>query len=205
MFGNFSTMFTVKPHVTELGYMFLFRNYDSSLGKWSTADPLGYPDGWNNFAYCNNGVTDAIDWLGTKVVYTFSGWTLLRMVGLNGELIQSGIQMGDSVMLIWQSSWSYKCDQCNSSNTLIFYETTIYTVDTSNPKTPYAWTAPSVQTITITADNIIAALGIPTDALSVVQHLVDKTIANNLVAENVDQLALNKKPRIPVKLTHKCE
>ena len=32
-----------------------------------------------------------------------------------------------------------------------------------------------------------------------------KTIANNLVAENVDQLALNKKTRIPVKPTHKCE
>ena len=54
MLGNISAMFTGKPHVAELGYAFLFRNYDSSLGKWSTADPLGYPDGWNNFAYLNN-------------------------------------------------------------------------------------------------------------------------------------------------------
>ena len=61
---NTDAMFTGKPHVAELGYTFLFRNYDSSLGKWSTSDPLGYPDGWNNFAYCNNMVIDAIDALG---------------------------------------------------------------------------------------------------------------------------------------------
>ena len=59
--------FTGKPLVGELGYAFLFRNYRANLGKWQTADPLGYPDGWNNFAYVNNGVTMAIDWLGTEV------------------------------------------------------------------------------------------------------------------------------------------
>lgn len=69
MLGNISAMFTGKPHVAELGYAFLFRNYNSSLGKWSTADPLGYPDGWNNFAYCNNWAINAIDWQGT--------WSLL--------------------------------------------------------------------------------------------------------------------------------
>ena len=51
MLVNTNTMFTGKPHVAELGYIFLFRNYNSSLGKWSTAVPLGYPDGWNNFEY----------------------------------------------------------------------------------------------------------------------------------------------------------
>ena len=69
MFGNISTMFTGKPHVAELGYTFLFRNYNSSLGKWSTSDPLGYPDGWNNFAYCNNGVTASIDQFGTDIYH----------------------------------------------------------------------------------------------------------------------------------------
>ena len=69
MLGNISAMFTGKPHVAELGYAFLFRNYNSSLGKWSTSDPLVYPDSWNNFAYCNNWATNAIDWQGT--------WSLL--------------------------------------------------------------------------------------------------------------------------------
>ena len=59
-----SAMFTGKPYIGELGYAFLFRNYRPEQGKWQTADPLGYPDGWNNLAYCNNGVTMAIDWLG---------------------------------------------------------------------------------------------------------------------------------------------
>ena len=47
-------LFTGKPHVDGLGYAFLFRNYRPALGKWLTADPLGYPDGWNRFTYCRN-------------------------------------------------------------------------------------------------------------------------------------------------------
>ncbi|MBS1369642.1 MAG: hypothetical protein HPZ91_06755 [Lentisphaeria bacterium] len=56
--------FTGKPHIGELGYAFLFRNYRANLGKWQTADPTGYPDGWNNLAYVNNNVTKYIDWQG---------------------------------------------------------------------------------------------------------------------------------------------
>ena len=56
--------FTGKPEIDGLGYSFLFRNYRADLGKWQTTDPLGYPDGWNNLAYVNNGVTMNIDWLG---------------------------------------------------------------------------------------------------------------------------------------------
>ena len=56
--------FTGKPEIDGLGYSFLFRNYRADLGKWQTTDPLGYPDGWNNLAYCNNDVISSIDWLG---------------------------------------------------------------------------------------------------------------------------------------------
>ena len=62
-----SAMFTGKPYIGELGYAFLFRNYRPGLGKWQTSDPLGYPDGWNNFAYVNNGVTMHFDFLGGKI------------------------------------------------------------------------------------------------------------------------------------------
>ena len=41
--------------------MFLMRNYRADLSKWQTADPLGYPDGWNPLAYCGNRVTGAVD------------------------------------------------------------------------------------------------------------------------------------------------
>ena len=49
-------LFTGKPYIGELGYAFLFRNYRADTGKWISADPLGYPDGWNNLAYCRNNV-----------------------------------------------------------------------------------------------------------------------------------------------------
>ena len=72
-----SVFFTGKPLVGELGYAFLFRNYRPGLGKWQTADPLGYPDGWNNFAYCNNGVISAVDRFGTDIYHVYdsdSSW-----------------------------------------------------------------------------------------------------------------------------------
>ena len=48
------SFFTGKPYVEELGYAFLFRNYRADMGKWGMVDPIGYPNGWNNLAYCNN-------------------------------------------------------------------------------------------------------------------------------------------------------
>ena len=59
-----SAFFTGKPYIGELGYAFLFRAYDPAQGKWTSSDPLGYPDGWNNLAYVNNCSTMAVDWLG---------------------------------------------------------------------------------------------------------------------------------------------
>ena len=57
-------LFTGKPLVDGLGHAFLMRNYRAGLGKWLTADPLGYPDGWNQLAYCGNGVMSAVDYIG---------------------------------------------------------------------------------------------------------------------------------------------
>jgi RHS repeat-associated protein len=62
-----NAFFTGKPMIDELGYSFLFRDYNPNQGKWTTSDPLGYPDGWNNLAYVNNGASFSIDILGTDV------------------------------------------------------------------------------------------------------------------------------------------
>ncbi|MGE4564101.1 MAG: DUF4329 domain-containing protein [Victivallaceae bacterium] len=64
---NKSAFFTGKPAVGELGFAFLFRNYRAEQGKWQTADPLGYPDGWNSLAYCNNRVLLYFDRYGLAV------------------------------------------------------------------------------------------------------------------------------------------
>ncbi|MBR4652893.1 MAG: hypothetical protein IKO72_05985 [Kiritimatiellae bacterium] len=67
-------LFTGKPDVDGLGYAFLFRNYRAGLGKWQTADPLGYPDGWNQLTYCGNELANYIDcfWAFTFGVYDYS-------------------------------------------------------------------------------------------------------------------------------------
>ena len=58
--------FTGKPFVEGLGHTFLMRNYRAGLAKWQTADPMGYPDGWNQLAYCRNDVTSAVDLWGCE-------------------------------------------------------------------------------------------------------------------------------------------
>lgn len=64
--------FTGKPQVEGLGYAFMYRNYRPDLAKWQTADPLGYPDGWNQLAYCNNWVTECVDLMGGHIIGTMS-------------------------------------------------------------------------------------------------------------------------------------
>ena len=60
--------FTGKPQVEGLGRVFLYRNYRADLAKWQTADPLGYPDGWNQLAYCGNDAVGCLDFLGACTV-----------------------------------------------------------------------------------------------------------------------------------------
>lgn len=80
-FGNADEkgFFTGKPYVDELGHVFLFRNYRADLGKWQIRDPLGYPDSWNNLAYCNNLVLNAFDFLGA--------WTADAHHDINNHLV----------------------------------------------------------------------------------------------------------------------
>ena len=61
-----SPFFTGKPDVPGLGRVFLMRSYRPGLAKWQTADPLGYPDGWNQLAYGVNSPTMGYDVLGAS-------------------------------------------------------------------------------------------------------------------------------------------
>ena len=88
-FSTSSSFFTGKPAVAGLGHAFLMRNYRASLGKWQTADPMGYPENapkklrfggkpraqrsarrarkgprWNALAYCKNSVLENVDLYG---------------------------------------------------------------------------------------------------------------------------------------------
>ncbi|MGJ3244200.1 MAG: RHS repeat-associated core domain-containing protein [Opitutales bacterium] len=46
------TRFTGKPYDEDLqAHVFPYRNYSSDLGRWTSADPLGFPDGPNRHFY----------------------------------------------------------------------------------------------------------------------------------------------------------
>ena len=81
-----SNFFTGKPFVEGLGHAFLMRNYRAGLAKWQTADPMGYPDGWNQLAYCGNGVTAAVDLWGCEV-YDPNGLTATQAEALYRSLL----------------------------------------------------------------------------------------------------------------------
>ena len=68
--------FTGKPFVDGLGYAFLLRNYRPDHGKWLTQDPLGYPDGWNDLAYCENRIDRAVDFIGAIEITLIQGYVL---------------------------------------------------------------------------------------------------------------------------------
>jgi len=71
--------YTGKPYLAESGsYAFKYREYNPEMGRWTTVDPSGFPDGANNRMYAavptsqldNNGleinsVADAIYWFNT--------------------------------------------------------------------------------------------------------------------------------------------
>ena len=66
--------------VTEGDRTFTYA-YRPDLARWQTADPLGYPDGWNSLAYCGNRVTSSIDLLGCSTyekIVTDSDWCLIE-------------------------------------------------------------------------------------------------------------------------------
>ena len=88
-----SSFFTGKPYVEGLGYAFLFRNYRADMGKWLTQDLIGYPDGWNSFAYCNNSILSCID------LYGAAGINYITNPTVSGIQSDSAIYSGGNVLV----------------------------------------------------------------------------------------------------------
>jgi len=93
--NNANSFFTGKPHVEDLGYAFLFRNYRADIGKWQVRDLIGYPDGWNNFAYCNNSVVVDIDLFGAAdYTITMAVREVILVVVVEAEIcLRTGLAM----------------------------------------------------------------------------------------------------------------
>ena len=65
-------LFTGKPFSTELnGFVFKHRNYSADTASWMVRDPLGYPDGLNNYAYVQGDPINNLDPEGTLTAVGF--------------------------------------------------------------------------------------------------------------------------------------
>ena len=117
--GGRHAFFTGKPLVEGLGRAFLMRNYRADLAKWQTADPLGYPDGWNQLAYGPNSPLSGVDFLGASwgnvemVAYYFrytpislmsptlrSIWDLIRPLVVDDSLDTDTMGLTDAIFSI---------------------------------------------------------------------------------------------------------
>lgn len=50
--GKRQALFTGKPYISQLGsFVFRHRNYSPVSNRWDVSDPIGYPDGRNQFQY----------------------------------------------------------------------------------------------------------------------------------------------------------
>ncbi len=125
--NNEYNMFTGKPEVAGLGYAFLFRNYRANLGKWQTSDPLGYPNGWNNLAYVNNGVTSAIDWLEGAEVWIKNNVAWIENKIPYGVVSGSAVgnALGTSILIVWEIKIHATCRICLHDEYKIIYRSTI--------------------------------------------------------------------------------
>jgi len=47
-------------------YMYMFRNYDPQLGRWTQRDPIGFVGGLNLYIFCFNNPINITDFLGLK-------------------------------------------------------------------------------------------------------------------------------------------
>ena len=88
-----SSFFSGKPYVEDLGYAFLLRNYRPNIGKWQISDIIGYPDGWNNFAYCCNLVVTDFD------IYGAAGINYITNPTVSGVQSDSVIYSGGNVLV----------------------------------------------------------------------------------------------------------
>ncbi len=119
------TFFTGKPEVEGLGRVFLYRNYRADLAKWQTADPLGYPDGWNQLAYCGNKVTGSVDLWGCSTYERTeldSGW-----YSIDEEIsdIDNVIQLSASDLVrLTQAGILRVFDSTSSSDSVVEYSHT---------------------------------------------------------------------------------
>jgi RHS repeat-associated protein len=110
--GPQDIFYTGKPYLQETGqYVFLFRHYDPELGRWTTSDPSGFPDGANNVAYMAVPTTE-FDWQGLAVVSINVNWmqtTLPEILDSQGNVIQrgQGVNRSEIIDLEYQITGNY--------------------------------------------------------------------------------------------------
>ena len=90
-----TSFFTGKPYDATSGtYLFKYRAYRPMIARWTSADPNGFPDGVNNYAYIRN---DPTRWMDTK--------------GLSGTLAVKSSSDGVSSWSLSGHGWvAYRAD-----------------------------------------------------------------------------------------------
>ena len=140
---NHQTFFTGKPYVEGLGHAFWMRNYRAGLAKWQTADPMGYPDGWNQLAYCNNCTIGAVDRMGgwCETVHHDINATYLTNQGIDAHSYKWGSLSLDVLNgLNAGSDWTDSFSEGNQNDCRAYLHA-MRSINQTESEAEIAWTA----------------------------------------------------------------
>ena len=97
-------LFTGRPLISNGSYQFLERNYLPMVGRWSSADPTGFPEGWNSHLYGRNAPTMGYDTKGAAFVVDDILITLLVNTAL-GAVFGAGAQILSNIISGKDNIW----------------------------------------------------------------------------------------------------
>jgi len=105
-------LLTGKPFIEDLdSFIFRFRQYRVEGPRWNVADPSGFPDGPNNYAYVGGDPVSKIDPLGLETEYVLHDFVYQAQAFENADGTGDPINIGDPMTLAYKFKVEYTCSE----------------------------------------------------------------------------------------------
>ena len=167
--------YTGKPYLAESGsYAFKYREYNPEMGRWTTVDPSGFPDGANNSLYVKNNCIRLIDNNGLSItkpgIPDWPSATVANIILSSFKFTTIEYDINTSEGKVWDSytaNWT-------ADVTMTFNNP--FTTNTDPP------TKSGSSSVSTTTSGSIPPIGVPAlipgPAISIDSSIVDKVVSD---------------------------
>ena len=180
-----SGFYTGKPYMAESGtYAFKYRDYNPEMGRWTTVDPSGFPDGANNRVYVNNKTLNSFDDNGLDTASFTDGGVFFNLnYTLSYDYFNSPNIATYSVSGLTSLSGSVSTPFGNVS---YGYNLTVSSASLINTDSLYAYYTGGYNTVTYTGDFVVTvSLNVPLTLLGLTgtyTQIIPMQSAYNVIA-----------------------